>query len=283
MADITFTTKTVKDGGGADVTTQLYDDGNHSNANGPVSAIILKDGSLLAFGQGVLAASLPVAIASDQTKVPVHGDVAHDSPVSGAPVRIAGKANSSAPASVAAGDVCDVWTTVGGAVCVAPLQASNVGDAASAARLWLTNNGATDGAAAVCTTAFNGSTWDRFRTNHEATAFASAARTASSNSSDLTNYNARGVKVVIDVTAASATPSVVFTIAGKCTLSGKYYAILASAAITGTGTTVLTVYPGATAAANVAVSDVLPRLWRVEAVHADADSITYSVSVNYVL
>lgn len=115
------------------------------------------------------------------------------------------------------------------------------------------------------------------------TVFASAARTASADSSDLTNGNGRGLVLVIDATASAATPSVVFTVKGKDPLSGKYYTILASAAITGTGTTVLRVYPGLTAAANTVASDVLPRTYRVEAVAGDADSLTYSVGALEIL
>lgn len=107
--------------------------------------------------------------------------------------------------------------------------------------------------------------------------FEIAARTATTNSGDLDNGQHRGLHVVIDVTAASATPSVVFTIQGKDEVSGQYYTLLASAAITGVGTTVLRVYPGLTAAANLVANDVLPKTWRVLATHADADSITYSV------
>lgn len=109
------------------------------------------------------------------------------------------------------------------------------------------------------------------------TPFSSAARTATGNSGDLANGQHRGLHIVIDVTAASATPSVVFTVQGKDETSGQYYTILASAAITGTGTTVLRVFPGATAAANTVANDVVPKVWRVLATHADADSITYSV------
>ena len=119
--------------------------------------------------------------------------------------------------------------------------------------------------------------------NERFTIFASAARTETVNGDDIENMNGRGVKVVIDVTAASATPSVVFTIQGKDTVSGKYYTILASSAITGTGTTVLTVYPGLTASANAVANDILPRDWRVIATHADADSITYSVGAQVIL
>lgn len=112
--------------------------------------------------------------------------------------------------------------------------------------------------------------------------FASAARTATVASADITNRGGRGAVIVIDVTAAADTPSVVFTVQGKDDLSGKYYTMLASAAITATGTTVLRIFPGMTAAANVAANDVLPRTWRVNAVHADADSITYSVGASII-
>jgi hypothetical protein len=106
----------------------------------------------------------------------------------------------------------------------------------------------------------------------------SAARTATTNSGDLKNHQHRGVHVVIDAAAAAATPSVVFTVQGKCPLSGQYYTILASAAVTGVSTTVLRVFPGATAAANLTANDCVPENWRVLATAADADSLTYSVS-----
>lgn len=128
---------------------------------------------------------------------------------------------------------------------------------------------------------WNGATYDHEYSNYEATVYASAARTATPSATDLKNISGRGVTVVIDVTAASATPSVVVTIDGKCTLSGKYYNILTSAAITGIGTTTLRIYPDLTPSANVAVNSIVPRVFRIVVTHADADSITYSVSVNY--
>ncbi len=114
--------------------------------------------------------------------------------------------------------------------------------------------------------------------NTEETILASVARTADEDSADFTNDNARGIKVVIDVTVDPALASVVFTIEGKDPVSGKYYGLLTSAAIAAVGTTVLTVYPGLTAVANITATDVLPTTYRVSANHADADSITYSVS-----
>jgi hypothetical protein len=106
--------------------------------------------------------------------------------------------------------------------------------------------------------------------------FASAARTATSTST-IACESAAGF-FVINVTAASATPSVVFTIKGVDPISSATWDILASAAITGTGTTVLRVHPELTAAANTIAKDFLPQAVAVTATHADADSITYSVS-----
>lgn len=110
--------------------------------------------------------------------------------------------------------------------------------------------------------------------------FASAARTASHQSEDQLNRGHRGVRVVINATASAATPSVVFTIQAKDVTSNTYQTVLASAAVTGTGTTVLKVYPGITAAANASVSDVLAPIWRLDVAHGDADSLTYSVGVD---
>jgi hypothetical protein len=124
---------------------------------------------------------------------------------------------------------------------------------------------------------WNGTNWERNVSHLAVTCLASAARTATNNSGPLSNFAARGVHVIVDVTAFAATPSVVFTIDGFDVVSGKWYTLLTSAAITGTGTTLLSVYPGITPAANTAVSQVIPRVWRVNATHGDADSITYSV------
>jgi hypothetical protein len=108
--------------------------------------------------------------------------------------------------------------------------------------------------------------------------FASTARTATSASDVFANQHGhRGLDLVIDCTASADTPSVVFTLQGYNPLGDDYYTILASAAVTGAATTVLRVFPGSTAAANTVANFQLPGLWRVNAVHADGDSITYSV------
>ena len=118
--------------------------------------------------------------------------------------------------------------------------------------------------------------------NRTITVYDSKARTTDPTVVDLSNATGRGLHLVIDVTAVDATPSVTFTINGKDPVSGKVWTILASAAITATGTTILKVYPGLMAAANAAANDVLPPTWQVTAVHGDADSITYVVTAQMV-
>lgn len=111
------------------------------------------------------------------------------------------------------------------------------------------------------------------------TALSSAARTADTTSPifNATGVEYRGAYFIIDVTAVTATPSVTFTIRGVDRVSGATFDILTSAAITGTGTTVLQIGPGITATANLDEDSYLPPMFDVFADHADADSITYSV------
>lgn len=80
------------------------------------------------------------------------------------------------------------------------------------------------------------------------------------------NLKARGIKVVVDITAITGTLTV--TIEGYDNASGKKYTILASAALAGTGTTVLTVYPGAVVTANASANDHLPAVFDIKLVSA---------------
>ena len=103
----------------------------------------------------------------------------------------------------------------------------------------------------------------------------SAARTATGNFSLISNTT--GGAFIINVSAVTASPSVVFTVKGQDPASGVTWDILASAAITGTGTTVLRIHPSLTGSANTIAKDFLPKAVVVTATHADADSITYSI------
>jgi len=113
----------------------------------------------------------------------------------------------------------------------------------------------------------------------------SAARTATLTAAQLVDTefgpprSAVGITIRIDVSAIAATPSVVFTIQGWDEAANEWFDLLASAAVTATGTTTLKVDPRIPAGANtVAQHGLVPRM-RVAPVHGDADSITYSVSV----
>jgi len=118
--------------------------------------------------------------------------------------------------------------------------------------------------------------------NRELTLLPSAARTVTTDTSDQDNAGGRGVHVIINVTANASVAGMTPSIQGKDPVSGVYYTLLAGAAITVTGTTVLKVYPGITASAT-AVSDALPKTWRVHMVAGDASSVTYSIGAEVVL
>lgn len=126
-------------------------------------------------------------------------------------------------------------------------------------------------------------TYSRWRNNNEETILASAARTATTNSADFTNFNHKGGHFIIDISAITATPSITVIIQGKDPVSSNYYDILVSDALVAVGTNTLKVYPGIGQIANQAASDILPRTFRVSVTHADADSITYSISYQSVV
>lgn len=115
------------------------------------------------------------------------------------------------------------------------------------------------------------------------TVYASAARTATPTAVTVSTGRYNWLHVVCDVTAVTATPSVVVTIDALDPLSGKYYNLLTSAALTDSGspyTRVLKIGPGLPVTANVSANDVLPGTIRVTMTHGDTDSITYSVAAN---
>lgn len=124
---------------------------------------------------------------------------------------------------------------------------------------------------------FNGTTFDRQRGNLDnISLIASAAYTTTQTVADQTNYNARGIIVVLDMTVVG-TGSVTLEIDMKDPVSGKYVSLLTGAAVTTNSTNVYTVYPGAPATANVSANSPLPRTWRVKVTANNANSATYSV------
>lgn len=124
-----------------------------------------------------------------------------------------------------------------------------------------------------------GNAWGTYG-NSNAIVLASAVRAASNNSPDQVNYNAVGLQLVLDITAVPGVQTVLLTLQGKDALSGAYYTILAGVAEVAAATKIYRVYPGVAAVANQAVSDVLPRNWRVAITHSGGSNFTYSVGAS---
>jgi hypothetical protein len=114
----------------------------------------------------------------------------------------------------------------------------------------------------------------------------SEARTATTTSEVFSTQGASGLIAVIDVSAITGTPSVVFTVEGVTYPTGPggrevTWTLLASAAVVAANDedapTVLQIDPRIASAANSKAEALLPDRVRVVATHADGDSITYSV------
>jgi len=108
----------------------------------------------------------------------------------------------------------------------------------------------------------------------------SGAYTATANAEFGAPRTCRAIEVSIVATAAAATPSVVFGVEGYNPASDSWELLLASAAVVGTGTTVLIINPDAAPVANVVAQRLPRRRMRLVATHADADALTYSVAVH---
>lgn len=95
----------------------------------------------------------------------------------------------------------------------------------------------------------------------------------------------RGVQIGVDITAITGTsPTLTVIVEGLDDASGKYYTLLSSAALTATGTTLLTVYPGVTAAANGAASQALPKTWRIRyTIGGTGPAVTATVGASLIL
>jgi hypothetical protein len=109
----------------------------------------------------------------------------------------------------------------------------------------------------------------------------SAARTTLQTPAARLNEDAQYLDVIVDITVWSA-GSITPTIQGYDEASGKWYTLLASAALAAVATTVLRIGPGLTAAANLVANVALPRVWRVSVAVAGAQSITYSIGFSAV-
>jgi len=111
----------------------------------------------------------------------------------------------------------------------------------------------------------------------QGTWLATGARTTTQTSPDLDTNGAAYLNVVLDVTDVSATPSVTFKVQGKDPASGKYYDILAGAAVTTQSTNRYRVGPTLAAVANSIAQDYLPEVIRFVVTANNSNSATYSV------
>lgn len=120
--------------------------------------------------------------------------------------------------------------------------------------------------------------------NTTGTLLPSATRTAFTSAPQQTNYNARGVIVFLNVTAASGTGGLVVRIRGVDPVSGNgVYLNPSPTAIITAGTTAYTVYPGIASVNQQGYNYVLPKLWSVDVNHNDATSYTYSLNYCYII
>jgi len=131
--------------------------------------------------------------------------------------------------------------------------------------------------------------WERKRGNAEVTILASAARNAAGNSSDLTNHNAKGIMIYVDVTAVSGTsPDLDINIQMKDPVSGDYQGIMENLNISAAGNYIIIVYPGAvetTAFGAIETQGLpLPRTWRIYyTIGGTTPSFTFSIGGAYIV
>ena len=221
-------------------------------------------------------ANTQVYDSSRRQRISSEGAAADGATVAGNPVRIAGKdvSGNTQDVAVSSGGVLASTGTTTGADGVVNTLGLLVDQSGSIKYL------------GVDTHLFNSTTWDRERNNEDITVLASAARTAETDSADLTNFNARGLMLFVDVTSITSAPALTVNIQMKDPVASKYITIWTAAATITTATTaVYLIYPGAIAAdydGTEAVSIAVPRTWRVRVGVGNADSATYSIGASFI-
>lgn len=134
---------------------------------------------------------------------------------------------------------------------------------------------------------YNGTTVDLARGNTQGTLLASGARTTAQ-SVAVTNYNARGILLFLNITVASGTGGLRFSVQVVDPVSGGACNLMAptpTGFITTTGLYAIMVYPGDTATpqgsssneVNAHIPAALPRNFNVAVQVGDASSYTYSL------
>lgn len=134
---------------------------------------------------------------------------------------------------------------------------------------------------------YNETNWDRYRGNTTRSLEASSAKTASGQTAALTNHNARGIMLFVNVSAITGTtPTLAVRLQAQDLVSSGWVDIpgAVTASITATGLTLLTIYPGVVEVANQRISAPLPRVFRVVwAIGGTSPSFTFSVAGQFIL
>ena len=133
---------------------------------------------------------------------------------------------------------------------------------------------------------FNSSTWERMYNNYEVTVMASSARTATTNSSEVENFNGKGIVVTWNIASVPGGDTVNLYIQFVVKGVGSYETALTSGAKSAQADHMFIVYPGGGAAANgidVVTGYPVPRKWRARVVHSGSASFTYQVVASHVL
>jgi hypothetical protein len=204
-------------------------------------------------------------------RVIVVGAAASGAALAGNPVLVAGSDGTNAVSlKIGTGSAAGLLGTFTAGTVVPSDTAANSGFSG------LTGSGGSTGGITAAIDDFNGTTWDRHRNNTDVTLLASASRTTTQTSADITCYNLRGINVILDMTVVG-TGSVTVSIDGKDPASGKYYNLLTGAAIGTNSTNVYKIGEALTAVANAVVNDRLPRTIRIVVTANNANPATYSV------
>ena len=131
--------------------------------------------------------------------------------------------------------------------------------------------------------------WDRERNNTAITALTSAARTATTSSGTLVNYNAPGAMIFLNITAnpgGAETLTLSVEVLGPISAGWTPITAFSAEAAATNDEFLYTIYPGASETTAVALHYVqalaLPRSFRVTVTHSAAGSWTYSVAVSFI-
>jgi len=132
-------------------------------------------------------------------------------------------------------------------------------------------------------------TWDRWRNNTEGEILSSAVRTVTTNTPDQTNFNARGIILVLTITVDADPETLTLKLQHKLQ-DGTYVEVATTSADPDTGQHIIVSYPSGQADTyaetfqqELHIDNPLPRTWRAVITHSASGNWTYTVEVMYLL